>query len=90
MNIASKNNVDIHTYGYSNREKGNRALAETLFELGSMSKAFIGLGILYLEQEGTLRLEDDIRKYIPWLKMKCKGDFEGKRVNEYVPISFFC
>ncbi len=36
-----------------------------LYQIGSMTKAFTGLGILYLEQEGKLSLSMPIDEYIP-------------------------
>jgi len=44
-----------------------------LFEIGSNSKAFTALVILNLEKDGLIELEDEVTKYIPWLKMKYKG-----------------
>jgi CubicO group peptidase (beta-lactamase class C family) len=45
---------------------GNRwATAETLFRIGSTSKAFVSLAILKLVNEGDLALEDLVRKLVP-------------------------
>ena len=44
----------FRNYGYADREQETAADSSTLFELGSMSKAFTALGILLLEQEGKL------------------------------------
>jgi CubicO group peptidase (beta-lactamase class C family) len=45
----------------SNRPAG----ADTLFRIGSTSKAFAALSILKLAREGKLSLDDPIRKYVP-------------------------
>jgi CubicO group peptidase (beta-lactamase class C family) len=45
----------------SNRPAG----ADTLFRIGSTSKAFASLSILKLAREGKLSLDDPIRKYVP-------------------------
>lgn len=37
----------------------------TLFEIGSVSKQFTAAAVLLLEQDGKLKLSDDIRKYLP-------------------------
>jgi CubicO group peptidase (beta-lactamase class C family) len=58
-------------------EKKEPVEPTTLFELGSTSKAFTGLGILQLEKNGKLKLGDPVKNYIPWLKMK----FRGKEVQ---------
>jgi CubicO group peptidase (beta-lactamase class C family) len=60
-------------FGFADLEKEEPVTPETLFELGSTSKAFTALGILQLEQEGLLELSDPVEKHLPWLKMKYKG-----------------
>jgi CubicO group peptidase (beta-lactamase class C family) len=40
---------------------------QSIFDVGSISKQFTAASILLLEQQGKLRLDDDIRKYIPEL-----------------------
>lgn len=50
----------------------------TLYQIGSTSKAFTALGILWLEDEGELSLEDPVAKHLPWFSMK----FEGKAVPD--------
>ncbi|MBK7817838.1 MAG: serine hydrolase [Sphingobacteriaceae bacterium] len=42
----------------------------TLVNLGGLSKTFIAYGILILQQEGKLNLEDSILKFIPDFKIK--------------------
>ncbi len=56
-------------YGYQNQEQKEEITEETLFELGSMSKAYTALGILKLQEEGKLSLEDSVYDYIPWLHL---------------------
>ncbi|SFB89403.1 serine hydrolase domain-containing protein [Butyrivibrio sp. YAB3001] len=45
----------------------------TLFELGSTTKAFTGLGILNLEKEGLIKLDSPVTDYIDWFKPQYKG-----------------
>ena len=59
--------------GYADVESKKVVTSKTLFELGSTSKAFTGLGILKLEKEGLIDINEPITKYIPWLKMKFEG-----------------
>jgi CubicO group peptidase (beta-lactamase class C family) len=44
---------------------GRPADADTLFRIGSVSKAFATLSILKLQEEGRLQLSDPVRKYAP-------------------------
>ena len=60
-------------FGFADMEKKEPVEPTTLFELGSTSKAFTGLGILQLEKNGKLKLSDPVENYIPWLTMKYRG-----------------
>ena len=60
-------------FGYSHIDEERLVNSETLFELASNSKAFTALGILSLEESGQINLNDEVTKYIPWLKVKYKG-----------------
>lgn len=60
--------------GYANREEALPANETTLFELASVSKAFTGMGILLLEEQGLLSMDDPIDKYLPWLSFRYKGE----------------
>lgn len=53
--------------------KGQSVDEHTLFELGSTTKAFTGLGILQLEEEGLLSGSDLVTDYIEWFRPTYKG-----------------
>ncbi|MHC5062968.1 MAG: serine hydrolase domain-containing protein [Planctomycetota bacterium] len=40
---------------------------ETIFHVASVSKQFTAFALVLCEQEGLLDLDDDVRKYVPWL-----------------------
>lgn len=50
--------------GKANLELGDNLSPENVFELGSMTKQFTAVAVLMLEQEGKLKVEDPISKYI--------------------------
>jgi CubicO group peptidase (beta-lactamase class C family) len=54
-------------YGYANLEKHIKAGPETNYRLASVTKQFTAACILLLKQDGTLRLEDRARKWLPRL-----------------------
>lgn len=85
--IVSKDGIQFKTYGYADIADGIKVSEDTLFELGSMSKAFTALGILYLEQEGSLKLTDNIKEYIPWLTLNFQGDYKGQKIDGEVPVT---
>lgn len=84
--IVSGNQTQYLSYGYADKEQNIYATPETLFELGSMSKAFTGLGILLLEDEGKISLDDPITKYIPWLTLQYKGTHNGIKMDGEVEL----
>lgn len=61
-------------FGLADREAGIPATSSTLFQLGSTSKAFTGLALLELERQGSLRLDDPIARYLPWLQLNYEGE----------------
>ncbi|HET9440313.1 MAG TPA: serine hydrolase domain-containing protein, partial [Longimicrobiales bacterium] len=52
-------------YGMANLEYDVPLTAQTIVEIGSVSKQFTAAAILLLAQRGTLSLDDDIRKWLP-------------------------
>lgn len=60
-------------FGYSDIDEEKSVTSQSLFELASNSKAFTALGILSLEESRQINLNDEVTKYIPWLKVKYKG-----------------
>ena len=52
-------------YGLADRENGVPYTADTVFDVGSITKQFTAAAILKLEMQGKLRVEDPIGKYFP-------------------------
>lgn len=66
--IAEKGNVLYKAgKGYSNEISQELNNPQTVFELASCSKQFVGVGIALLHKEGKINYTDDITKYIPEL-----------------------
>lgn len=87
ISMLSENKVFYFSSGYADREKGLPANEDTLYELASDSKAFTGMGILLLEQQGRLSMTDSVEKYLPWLKLKYKGkavDMKRLSLNHFL------
>ena len=56
-------------YGLADMERGVPITPSTVFDLASLSKQFTGLVVAELVEEGKVRLGDDIRRYIPELRL---------------------
>ncbi|MEK3875911.1 cyclic peptide export ABC transporter [Paenibacillus sp. FSL M7-0420] len=74
-------------FGYSDTATQKKVTPDTLFELGSTSKAFTGLAVLKLEKEGYLNLSNPVSQYIPWFKMKFTGKHNGQKIHGDVEIT---
>ncbi len=55
--------------GYKDLEKKVPVTADTLFAIGSSSKAFTALTVLLSADDGKLTLDDSPKKYLPYFKM---------------------
>ena len=49
----------------------------TKFRMASHSKLITAIAIMQLREEGKLRLDDPVAKYLPWVKAKPAGDDDG-------------
>lgn len=78
--LIMKNDSTIFSrgYGLADLETKEQITPKTLFNLGSISKTFIANGILLLQQNGKLSVEDNLVKYFP--------DFKNKKIGEKIKI----
>ncbi len=51
--------------GYADIEKGLRLQKDSIFRLASMTKPIIAVAVMTLAEQGKIRLEDPLGKYIP-------------------------
>lgn len=87
VSIIDENETYYFSSGYADREKGTPATENTLYELASVSKAFTGVGILLLEEQGFLSMTDPIQKYLPWISFNYKGrpiDMQTLTLNHFL------
>ncbi|MBW7453339.1 cyclic peptide export ABC transporter [Paenibacillus sepulcri] len=75
------------SFGYSNRETKQSVTEQTLFEIGSNSKAFTALAVYQLAGEGVIDLNEPVSTYLPWFQMKYKGEHDGQLINGAVDIT---
>jgi CubicO group peptidase (beta-lactamase class C family) len=59
--------IAARAVGRANLETPAPITADTVFEIGSVSKQFIGAGLALLAERGKLSLDDPIRKWLPEL-----------------------
>lgn len=66
------------SFGLSDIGKNIKYSSETVQNLGSISKTFVSYGILILQNQGKLSIEDPISKYFP--------DFKNKEIAQKITI----
>ena len=70
LSIFTKNRiVHMKGYGLRNRELNKPVTPQTLFAIGSTTKAFTALGLKLLENKGELHLSDKVKKHLPQFKL---------------------
>jgi CubicO group peptidase (beta-lactamase class C family) len=71
LGIADRNGVvAARTYGHADVKTGLAVTPQNLFEIGSITKSFVGITLLQLREEGKLDLNRPIREYLPWLRIE--------------------
>jgi CubicO group peptidase (beta-lactamase class C family) len=83
--------VYFKTFGMSDTDTGRPMTADTIFPLHSMTKTITSFAAMTLVDQGKLRLDDPVSKYIPsFARMKVgveKKNDSGRPVLELVPTS---
>lgn len=73
LGLADRNGpIAVRTYGHTDVKKGRPVSPDDLFEIGSISKCFVGLCLLQLREAGKLDLDRPIREYLPWLRIESR------------------
>src|SRR6185436_182110 len=62
--IQDGQRIKTASYGLANIELNVSVTSETVFEIGSITKQFTAAGILILEQEGKLSVDDKISAHL--------------------------
>lgn len=62
-----KNNNVIYKKSYS---KNKTITPNSLFYIGSLTKSFTALAVMQLVEDGKINLDDSIKMYLTWFKMK--------------------
>lgn len=64
--LVTREGVEVAAgLGQADVATGRAATGDTLFRIGSISKMFVGLSALLLQEEGKLRLDDTFRSHAP-------------------------
>ncbi|WP_027963880.1 serine hydrolase domain-containing protein [Halalkalibacillus halophilus] len=64
-------------FGYKNAEKDVEVTSDTIFGLASITKSFVAMAILQLQEQGKLKVEDPVVNYLSNFRMP-KGEDASK------------
>lgn len=81
---AIKCDQEILSKGFGFEDEDRPVTCQTLFEIGSNSKAFTAFAISKLADEKMLNLNDDISKYISWLDVYYKGEKQQLTIKNLI------
>jgi CubicO group peptidase (beta-lactamase class C family) len=65
IGIVDKDKTEQYFYGETKKGTGNLPSANSVYEIGSISKSFTGILLAHAVNEGKISLNDDIRRYLP-------------------------
>lgn len=77
LSVGVLRNGEMFNYNFGETEKGSKKLpsAETIYEIGSITKTFTGIILAQAVKAGKVKLNDDIRNYLngKFPKLQFKG-----------------
>lgn len=82
--VKDNKTIYMSGFGYANINSRKKATSDTLYQIGSNSKAFTALGVLQLQKDGFIDFNDEITKYIPWLKFYYEGNEASVTIEEFL------
>lgn len=63
--IIENNEIEYLYFGFTDLESTQEVTANTLFEIGSISKTFTSMALASMVKEGKVKLSDPVQKYLP-------------------------
>lgn len=75
--VADQELVWSAGFGFANVKDKLPMTPATKFRMASHSKVFTAIAIMQLREQGKLRLDDPVTKYLPWFSLKPAGEDDG-------------
>lgn len=82
MVTSKQGKTEYKEYGYSDVDGQQQVTSESLFELGSATKAFTALAVILLEEEGELAYSDYVSEYLPEFVPTYRGGKADISINQ--------
>lgn len=71
-------------FGFADVKNKVAMTPQVKFRIASHSKMFAAIAIMQLREEGKLRLDDPVRKHLPWFAAQPAGDDDGEVTIEHL------
>ena len=65
LGITSLDRVETRHFGVTNQDHPLSVTDETIFQIGSISKTFLGTALLAMAEQGALSVDEPIRLWLP-------------------------
>lgn len=75
--VSDQDLVWVKPFGYADVKAKKPMTADTKFRMASHSKLFTATAIMQLREQGKVRLDDPVEKYLPWFHVKAAEDYDG-------------
>lgn len=73
----------VEGLGYKDLKNKIKATPEDLYMIGSETKTFTGIGVMQLQQNGKLNIDDPFKKYLPEFNIKMlSGDINDIKIRQ--------
>ena len=72
--LARTSDPARHVDGFADPQAGTALSPQHLFEIGSISKSFTALAVLWLVDSGQVSLDDPITRHLPWFEVQTVHD----------------
>ncbi len=67
--VKSGKLVYNHAFGYNDKPHGVKSTPDTIYHWWSMTKIPTALAIMQLQEQGKIKLDDAVVKYLPWFEV---------------------
>lgn len=72
--------ASYRNWGYANMEEQTPVTEDTVFGIGSCSKAFTALSVFKLQEERKLSIEDSVSDYLKWWNVTWNGQPQDTKI----------
>lgn len=80
VTLVNSSEVGFKNWGCANIEEQTSVTEDTVFGIGSCSKAFTALSVFLLQEEGKLSVEDSVSDYLPWWNVTWNGASQDTKI----------